>query len=209
MEDVIVSTSYDGKMRTLTRRECKTCGDSFYAPIHREGKYCSIPCSRIGSRTRVREICDQCGKGFDKRPSSYQNSKSGMVFCSRKCKDTAQRIESNHPEIHPPQYGTSDGAYSYRDIAFRNNPHRCNRCGYCEYVGILKVHHRDRNRHNNDLENLEILCPNCHDLDHFFYRDGGYSGGRKKKFGAVFGNGNLLPLHGGDVSSILTGSTTT
>ena len=28
----------------------------------------------------------------------------------------------------------------------------------------LELHHKDGNRYNNDLENLEILCPNCHSL---------------------------------------------
>ena len=39
----------------------------------------------------------------------------------------------------------------------------------CERCGIAKplvVHHRDRNHGNNDQSNLEILCPNCHYLEH-------------------------------------------
>ncbi len=42
----------------------------------------------------------------------------------------------------------------------------CERCGYNRY-DILQVHHRDRNRDNNDLENLELICPNCHAEEHF------------------------------------------
>lgn len=30
----------------------------------------------------------------------------------------------------------------------------------------LHLHHKDRNHFNNDLENLQILCPNCHALAH-------------------------------------------
>ena len=26
----------------------------------------------------------------------------------------------------------------------------------------LELHHKDGNHYNNDLSNLEILCPNCH-----------------------------------------------
>lgn len=26
----------------------------------------------------------------------------------------------------------------------------------------LELHHKDGNHYNNDLANLEILCPNCH-----------------------------------------------
>jgi 5-methylcytosine-specific restriction endonuclease McrA len=42
----------------------------------------------------------------------------------------------------------------------------CQRCGYDDEVGILVLHHKDRNRENNHLSNLEILCPNCHALEH-------------------------------------------
>jgi 5-methylcytosine-specific restriction endonuclease McrA len=28
----------------------------------------------------------------------------------------------------------------------------------------LELHHKDRNHFNNDLNNLQILCPNCHSI---------------------------------------------
>lgn len=43
--------------------------------------------------------------------------------------------------------------------------HRCERCGITEWQGgyiSLHLHHKDGNHSNNQLENLEVLCPNCH-----------------------------------------------
>lgn len=43
----------------------------------------------------------------------------------------------------------------------------CEKCGLSEWMGqkiSLELHHKDGNRFNNELENLEILCPNCHSL---------------------------------------------
>lgn len=43
--------------------------------------------------------------------------------------------------------------------------HRCEHCGLTTWLGNpipLEVHHKDGNRHNNVLENYELLCPNCH-----------------------------------------------
>lgn len=44
---------------------------------------------------------------------------------------------------------------------------QCELCGLTEWMGQkipLELHHIDGNRFNNNLENLQILCPNCHSL---------------------------------------------
>jgi HNH endonuclease len=41
----------------------------------------------------------------------------------------------------------------------------CEECGISEWRGerlALELHHRNGERHDNRLENLAILCPNCH-----------------------------------------------
>jgi hypothetical protein len=43
----------------------------------------------------------------------------------------------------------------------------CEVCNLTEWMGQkipLELHHVDGNRFNNELENLQILCPNCHSL---------------------------------------------
>jgi hypothetical protein len=42
---------------------------------------------------------------------------------------------------------------------------RCEQCGICTWRGerlSLALHHVNGNRHDNRLENLALLCPNCH-----------------------------------------------
>ena len=42
---------------------------------------------------------------------------------------------------------------------------KCECCGITEWLGNpikLEVHHLDGDRLNNELENLKLLCPNCH-----------------------------------------------
>ena len=44
---------------------------------------------------------------------------------------------------------------------------QCERCKLKEWQGVripLELHHKDGNKKNNNLSNLEILCPNCHAL---------------------------------------------
>lgn len=42
---------------------------------------------------------------------------------------------------------------------------KCNCCGlqlWLEKEIPLELHHKDGNKNNNNLSNLELLCPNCH-----------------------------------------------
>lgn len=44
---------------------------------------------------------------------------------------------------------------------------QCERCKLTEWVGVkipLELHHIDGDRFNNELINLQVLCPNCHAL---------------------------------------------
>lgn len=42
---------------------------------------------------------------------------------------------------------------------------KCSRCGLTSWNGEvlnMELHHIDGNKFNHRLENLEMLCPNCH-----------------------------------------------
>lgn len=50
---------------------------------------------------------------------------------------------------------------------------KCENCGLTEWLGQpinLEVHHKDGNRSNNELTNLQLLCPNCHSYTPTFAR---------------------------------------
>lgn len=43
--------------------------------------------------------------------------------------------------------------------------HKCEKCKNAEWLGeliSLEVHHIDGDKTNNSIENLQLLCPNCH-----------------------------------------------
>lgn len=43
--------------------------------------------------------------------------------------------------------------------------HRCEYCRRTRWIGTqitLELHHIDGNKFNNNLDNLQLLCPNCH-----------------------------------------------
>lgn len=44
---------------------------------------------------------------------------------------------------------------------------KCEKCGNTEWLGNpipLELHHKNGDRSDNELENLELVCPNCHAL---------------------------------------------
>ena len=44
---------------------------------------------------------------------------------------------------------------------------QCEICETSKWMGqklVLELHHKDGNRFNNNFDNLQILCPNCHSL---------------------------------------------
>ena len=55
----------------------------------------------------------------------------------------------------------------YRKLALQHYDHLCACCGF-GITDVLEVAHVDGDRKNNRIENLIVLCPNCHkmhDLD--------------------------------------------
>lgn len=166
---------------------CEECKLFFNAPsgeVKRgNGKYCSRKCSSIAAskkhKKRYEEIntpnveCAYCHIMFYKNETKKKVSRSGLYFCCREHKDLAQRIGSGIDQIKPSHYTKSPT--NYREFYLRNaDISMCARCGYDKCSGILQVHHLDRNRKNNTMENLIVLCPNCHEEEHYNAKDAKY-----------------------------------
>ena len=156
-------------MQKYIIKTCLECKQKFNAPkveLNRgRAKFCSRSCSskyhnkkRWTNSRQPNVTCAYCNKQFYKKLSSQKKSKSGLFFCSKNHKDKAVLVIN---EIRPAHYDTSK--FRYRKKALEHYPNYCNRC---KFDKIFVVHHKDRNRKNNDLKNLEILCLNCHALEH-------------------------------------------
>lgn len=144
--DYIFQTKFENVRHNRPHLICPYCKQE-----EREQRY-------KNSNSKVK--CAYCGKIFYKRNSALKSSKSGLQFCCREHKDLAQRIDFGLSEIQPEHYGIV--STNYRIKAFRYYPHKCAVCGWNEDEDILEVHHINENRECNDLDNLIILCPNCH-----------------------------------------------
>ncbi len=100
----------------------------------------------------LEKLCPNCNKVY-----TVPDNKKGrnQQTCSTGCYNTLFRTG-----INSPNYKTGISSYRAKIITDTST---CNRCGFAE---VLEVHHKDRNRLNNSIDNLEILCPNCHAMEH-------------------------------------------
>jgi len=164
---------WTGKHPELYKLEdvkCPQCGKIFH-PSDATKIFCSRSCSsswthnteeRGTGNTRIVK-CEICGKEFNRH---YK----GQKYCSQECfhsqnigennpryndyinhSDRYLRFTSNHPQ-YPNEY--------VHDVVYRNtyDNNECEICG-----GLLElVHHKDRDKQNNDPINLQGLCKPCH-----------------------------------------------
>lgn len=110
--------------------------------------------------------CANCGKEINKTPSQIKRSKTGNMYCSKTCAVSKNNKLFKKWENHP-QY--KKGTNCYRNIKLESlskEKQLCEKCGISD-KRVLQVHHKDKNRQNNKLENLELLCANCHLIAHY------------------------------------------
>ena len=115
--------------------------------------FCSASCYGISCRKET--PCIVCGKqilsGFNKKT------------CSRSCSNK-NRVGINYKIGRPMDKLVSLRSLKLRLLGIRGK--KCERCTYNKGE-VLQVHHKNRNRNDNSLENLELICPNCHYEEHY------------------------------------------
>lgn len=132
--------------------KCNTCAIIFFIPKWQpDRKFCSIKCYAKSRRKPPPKFnCLHCGKEFfDNKRMKHRK------YCSRAC------IKKKDINTWKPSYSCVR-----KRLEIRGHIKNCERCGYAKFPEILGVHHKDENRKNNSLENLIVLCPNCHSLEH-------------------------------------------
>lgn len=115
--------------------------------------FCGIKCYGLSSRKE--SPCVICGKLI----LAGLNKKTCNRSCSNKYR-TGIKYKIGRPK---------NIARTFRILKLRLMEERgksCEKCGYNKYE-ILQVHHKNKNRNDNKVENLEIICPNCHYEEHY------------------------------------------
>lgn len=140
----------------LNPTKCSNCNKSFEYE-KRKCKFCSHSCSatynnlgKLKSGCYALKPCIGCGKLTKNRK-----------YCSNKCFSKYYRIE-RAKQIAIDGFLTNKHEKWYLE---ETRGHRCEFCGLTEWLNEpipLDFHHRDGDSDNNHLDNVQLICPNCH-----------------------------------------------
>ena len=118
------------------------------------------------------KVCQSCGNNY------RGNGKT----CSRKCSDNLKKeskirlwLEGSHNGMR----GKTSTAYWIKSYLIETYGNQCMKCGWGEVNPHtnkvpIELSHIDGDFTNNNLDNLELICPNCHSLTN------SYKGANKK-----------------------------
>lgn len=139
---------------------CKICNKEIYRrpfQIKRGNVYCSQDC--FGKSCEILVTCVICGTEFQK--GLHKKT------CSRACANKL-RIGIKYNQIGRPTKDKVKSVKALKERLLKLRGHKCERCPYSN-IKILNVHHKIRRADGgtDELDNLELICPNCHAEEHY------------------------------------------
>lgn len=139
-------------------KKCEVCGKDFYIRKSRDNKntkFCSRECMGKSFTKKIEKKCDYCGKSIFVEPNRIRKNN----FCNNNCKRLFRQKG----------YGITTDGYVW--IIINNEQIKLHR--YLMEVKLGRkllpteiVHHKDFNKINNSIDNLEILTRSEHNKIH-------------------------------------------
>lgn len=169
--------SFAGPKKTLTK-VCKACGKEFSGTpsLLKRREYCSNACHQSTRKTKEQRVCEKCGKEF-----TTQKGRTGR-YCSIECrlacpKDQIElkcltcgnpfEVSSFRAKIAKycspecSSHGKRNGENNYRVLRVKGRYIKEHRYVMEQFLGRElfrheNVHHKNGDRGDNRLENLEV-----------------------------------------------------
>lgn len=96
----------NGKRRKGILKFCEICDRNFVVRLaQKDNIYCSKECGSQSHKEKKVLKCSFCKKEVFRIKSREKNSRSGLVFCNKQCKDNAAKLEGGIKDIWPEHYG--------------------------------------------------------------------------------------------------------
>lgn len=104
--------------------------------------------------------CLNCGRQNPVKGNSYTNK-----YCNNSCQ------QQHRSRLLISEWKSNQDKIAWRQVPewikkylIEQRGNKCECCGQTKWLGEdipLTVNHKDRNTHNNEESNLEVICPNC------------------------------------------------
>jgi 5-methylcytosine-specific restriction endonuclease McrA len=145
--------------------QCSVCGTEIYRrpnEIAKGNVYCSKEC-RAKGHTKNIFTCQSCGKKFHRK---HHKKSHVPKYCSKSCSNRGRAGTYEYGSYQQPR----NKAHKSRVLKLKLAKDRgacCERCGEDNFY-VLEVHHviEKAKGGTDDLDNLELLCGNCHNEHH-------------------------------------------
>lgn len=120
-------------------------------------------------------VCCSMSKKLPRRKCKNCNlecSRPEKFYCNNRCQFIHQKQQRINRWLNGKDKGyTGNGMVRpfIRQYLLGLSNHACSSCGWDKVNPItnkstLEIHHKDGNYTNNTIDNLQVLCPNCHSL---------------------------------------------
>lgn len=173
-------------------KKCLVCNSIISYERRFENKFCGHSCSAKFTNTyRKRKLniikqCLFCNKNFN------PHRKNVGKFCTRKCSYDYRKKQSIDL-INSGKYKSTQ-CHTLKKYLIEIRGYKCESCGLSEWLNqkiVLTLDHKDGDATNNVLNNLQLLCWNCHSLTPTFgsKNKNGTRYWRKERYLPVSSNG--------------------
>lgn len=138
--------------------KCKKCGNRF-VPSKGLINYCSMSCRN--SRDMPESVRRKISEGV--KQNGYLNSKEWLKNVTDANRREDVILKKKETWVNKRDY--ENAHISSLKKWYLEDNQSCECCGISEWLGksiVLEVHHIDLDTTNNNFDNFQALCPNCH-----------------------------------------------